>query len=53
MTDEQCIHTPANMIIHCLRNNYIMLPIHYTMKTLLQLYNVTHSLYYEDFTTII
>ena len=36
VTDEQCIHTPANMIIHCLRNNYTMLPIHYTLKTLLR-----------------
>ena len=36
VTDEQCIHIPANMITHCLRNNYIKLLIHYTLKTLLQ-----------------
>ena len=34
--DEQCIHIPANMITHCLRNNYIKLLIHYTLKTLLR-----------------
>ena len=36
VTDEQCIHIPANMITHCLRNNYIKLLIHYTLKTLLR-----------------
>ena len=30
VTDEQYIHIPANMITHCLRNNYIKLLIHYT-----------------------
>ena len=34
VTDEQCIHIPANMITHCQRNNYIKLLIHYTLKTL-------------------
>ena len=36
VTDEQCIHIPANMITHCLRNNYINLLIRYTLKTLLR-----------------
>ena len=36
VTDEQYIHIPANMITHCLRNNYINLLIHYTLKTLLR-----------------
>ena len=36
VTDEQCIHTSANMITPCLGNNYITLVIHYTLKTLLQ-----------------
>ena len=36
VTDEQYIHIPANMITHCLRNNYIKLLIHYTLKTLLR-----------------
>ena len=30
VTDEQCIHKPANMIIYCLRNNYTLL---YTLNT--------------------
>ena len=34
--DEQCIHIPANMTTHCLRNNYIKLLVHYTLKTLLR-----------------
>ena len=36
VADEQCIHTPANMITRCLRNNYITLLI---------------QLYPEDFTS--
>ena len=35
VTDEQCIHIPANMITHCLRNKFKLL-IHYTLKTLLR-----------------
>ena len=35
VTGEQCIHIQANMITHCLKNNYIKLLIHYTLKTLL------------------
>ena len=33
---QTCIHIPANMITHCLRNNYIRLFIHYTLKMLLR-----------------
>ena len=36
VTDEQCIHTPANMIIHCPANNYTMLLVNYTLKTFLR-----------------
>ena len=36
VTDEKCIHTPDNMIIHCLRNNYIASLIHHNMKNLLR-----------------
>ena len=36
VTDEQCIHTPANMMTHCLRNNYLTLLIRYTLNTLLR-----------------
>ena len=36
VTDDQCIHIPANMITHWLRNNYISLLINYTLKTLLR-----------------
>ena len=35
VTGEQCIHILANMITHCLRNNYLKLFIHYILKTLL------------------
>ena len=36
VTDEQCNHTPANMIIHCRGNNYTMVLVNYILKTFLR-----------------
>ena len=36
VTDEQCIHTPANMIIRCLGNNKHLSIIRHTVSTLLR-----------------
>ena len=45
VTDEQCIHIPANMITHCLRNIHFKLLIHYTLKTLLRRFPCGCNLY--------
>ena len=36
VTDEQCIHTPANMIIRCLGNNKHLSIIRHTVSSLLR-----------------